>query len=437
MASGLACEQRHDVKQEYGLCPTRDSRRSVVFVKLTESALKALEVFYASHQHRHQAPSVQLQLRHNHGSITVNDERTFNFSLAAVDGTGSFECIRHCGRGSRTVDNLGRMDTKLQVQGSDDSYQKTRVKMALASDEAKRHSAKVIKSTSAREPKGRQKTSKVIKTHGRSKLFSSIFNRVSQANTSNGHHVSMPTLSTQLSPSSASGGGYAKRSVSPLPPAIRVNGKDIPSTTGWPHVSSTTSSSNQPNRMSSTANNANAKQPTPPLPQPPNLLSANNGVPSPPEKRPPPTVSGASGSDGAKRQRTSGHNYDELISSWASQKSKSPDSGGHATRPSAPGTGSTVPGSSVPQSTTTSPPLASSSLLFDRAEYPEITDRSTRQRYKRDYAKDYQEYRELHQTLEDVARRFATLEESLRSTEEGSDEHSVTSYLIKVTATCV
>jgi len=72
-------------------------------------------------------------------------------------------------------------------------------------------------------------------------------------------------------------------------------------------------------------------------------------------------------------------------------------------------------------------PLPSSPRQFVgtdfRKEYIQIRDRDTRKRYKVEFGRNYDRYRELHCKIEKVSRRFADLELQLRRKPEGSDSY--------------
>lgn len=77
-----------------------------------------------------------------------NEKQSFGFSLSNVDADGpqgSFECIRQ-GK-NRIMENFGNMHYKLQIHASEDSYQKTKVKMAVVEQESKKNCTKVIKAS--------------------------------------------------------------------------------------------------------------------------------------------------------------------------------------------------------------------------------------------------------------------------------------------------
>ena len=60
-----------------------------------------------------------------------------------------------------------------------------------------------------------------------------------------------------------------------------------------------------------------------------------------------------------------------------------------------------------------------------RKEYVKIRDRETRKKYKVEFGRNYDRYRELHCKIEKVSKRFATLESQLRREREGSESFKV------------
>jgi RNA polymerase II elongation factor ELL len=83
------------------------------------------------------------------------------------------------------------------------------------------------------------------------------------------------------------------------------------------------------------------------------------------------------------------------------------------------------PGSIMPHENRDYSPLPSSPRQFIgsdfRKEFIKIRDRDTRKRYKVEFGRNYDRYRELHCKIEKVSKRFATLESQLRREPEGSE----------------
>ena len=126
------------------------SKKSFVLVKLTEQSIKAIE----QHVETKGTSSPSILFPSNKpGSqgvmeIPVDDQvKRFNFSLSPLeqDGTqGSVECIQQK-RNSKLVQSLGRIEYKLKVQATDESFGATKAKMTAASNEAAKKATKVIK----------------------------------------------------------------------------------------------------------------------------------------------------------------------------------------------------------------------------------------------------------------------------------------------------
>ena len=60
-----------------------------------------------------------------------------------------------------------------------------------------------------------------------------------------------------------------------------------------------------------------------------------------------------------------------------------------------------------------------------RKEYTPIRNRVTRKLYKEEFSKNYERYRELHNKIEKVSKRFAELESQLKREQEGSTSFKV------------
>ena len=154
-----ACEQAfalHSLHQEH-------RKKTFMFVKLTDSALQSIEDYLASHDSttgRTTAPTIQFEANRNHGVISLPavkgagngaaNRYAFNLSRVDFDGPqGSYECLRQPSSSpfDPQIHSLGCMMYKLQIQAGEDIYQKTKVKMAVAEQDAKKHSTKVIKET--------------------------------------------------------------------------------------------------------------------------------------------------------------------------------------------------------------------------------------------------------------------------------------------------
>ncbi|CAH0687784.1 unnamed protein product [Spodoptera exigua] len=136
---------------QYGLSSESSYKenKELVFVKLTDSALKAIEDFLRNNTDRLAKPKIQF-LPGNEGKISIPapasgngqaGEATFHFSInsnAEMEGPqGSFECVRS--GGARRLESCGPLSRRMRVQANDDSYEATKDRMArtVAAEQSK------------------------------------------------------------------------------------------------------------------------------------------------------------------------------------------------------------------------------------------------------------------------------------------------------------
>uniref|UniRef100_G3VAU5 OCEL domain-containing protein n=1 Tax=Sarcophilus harrisii TaxID=9305 RepID=G3VAU5_SARHA len=149
-AAGLREERR------YGLSCERLGRDniSVMQVKLTETAIRALETYQTQQNLTRSRPSVQFQGLQGLVKIPQNDPRNevqnFNFYLSNAgkdNPRGSFDCIQQSASssGASQLNCLGFIQDKIIVGATNDSYQMTRERMIQAEEESRNRGTKVIK----------------------------------------------------------------------------------------------------------------------------------------------------------------------------------------------------------------------------------------------------------------------------------------------------
>ncbi|XP_042304261.1 RNA polymerase II elongation factor ELL2 isoform X2 [Sceloporus undulatus] len=127
---------------------------TVLHVKLTETAFRALESYQASKNLILSRPSIQFQGLQGLVKIPKtdlpNEVHTFNFYLSNVgkdNPQGSFDCVQQTvsSTGSSQLSCLGVIQDKITVCATNDSYQMTRERMTQAEEESRNRSTKVIK----------------------------------------------------------------------------------------------------------------------------------------------------------------------------------------------------------------------------------------------------------------------------------------------------
>ncbi|XP_007430989.1 RNA polymerase II elongation factor ELL2 [Python bivittatus] len=127
---------------------------TVLHVKLTETAFRALENYQGSKNLIPSRPSIQFQGLQGLVKIpktdVPNEVHTFDFYLSNVgkdNPQGSFDCVQQTvsSTGSSQLSCLGFIQDKITVCATNDSYQMTRERMTQAEEESRNRSTKVIK----------------------------------------------------------------------------------------------------------------------------------------------------------------------------------------------------------------------------------------------------------------------------------------------------
>uniref|UniRef100_A0A146S255 RNA polymerase II elongation factor ELL n=1 Tax=Fundulus heteroclitus TaxID=8078 RepID=A0A146S255_FUNHE len=140
----------------YGLnCGQQGAERvSVLHVKLTETALRAIENYQSSANVPSLRPTVQFKGLQGHIKIPKTDSsdkfQNFDFYLSNVgkdNPQGSFECIHQyvSSSGASHLALLATVQDKLTVCATNDSYQVTRERMTQAVEDTRERGTKVIK----------------------------------------------------------------------------------------------------------------------------------------------------------------------------------------------------------------------------------------------------------------------------------------------------
>nr|XP_033771385.1 RNA polymerase II elongation factor ELL2 isoform X3 [Geotrypetes seraphini] len=127
---------------------------TVLHVKLTETALRALENYQNTKKTAPSRPSIQFQGLQGRIKIPKTESPSemynFNFYLSNVgrdNPQGSFDCIQQTvsSSGDSQLNCLGFIQDKITVCATNDSYQMTRERMTQAEEETRNRSTKVIK----------------------------------------------------------------------------------------------------------------------------------------------------------------------------------------------------------------------------------------------------------------------------------------------------
>ncbi|XP_058834445.1 RNA polymerase II elongation factor Ell isoform X2 [Topomyia yanbarensis] len=135
----------------YGLSQQQQNpngNKELIFVKLTDSALRAIEDFQRNQLKLGTAlnPSIQF-LANGQGYLSFpssgSNGQTFSFSIADIEGGGSIECIQQSQ--GQQLQNMGHIPHKMRIHANDDVYETTRHRMAAAEENQKNKCTREIK----------------------------------------------------------------------------------------------------------------------------------------------------------------------------------------------------------------------------------------------------------------------------------------------------
>uniref|UniRef100_A0A3B1KHY0 Elongation factor for RNA polymerase II 2 n=1 Tax=Astyanax mexicanus TaxID=7994 RepID=A0A3B1KHY0_ASTMX len=139
----------------YGLnCGRNAERITVLHVKLTETAIRALESYQNCKNVLSSRPTIHFQGLQGRIKIPKTDvsdgSHNFDFYLSNVgkdNPQGSFECIQQnvSSSGASHLSSLGTVQDKITVCATNDSYQVTRERMTQAEEDTRKRGTKVIK----------------------------------------------------------------------------------------------------------------------------------------------------------------------------------------------------------------------------------------------------------------------------------------------------
>ncbi|NWQ82612.1 ELL2 factor, partial [Columbina picui] len=141
--------------ERYGVsCEGSAPGVTVMHVRLTETALQALEDYQRCKDDVSSQPSIQFQGSQGHikipGADLPNESHTFDFYTSNVskdNPQGSFQCVQQTdsSSGASQLSCLGVIQNKITVCATTDSYLMTKERMTPAEEESRIRTTKVIK----------------------------------------------------------------------------------------------------------------------------------------------------------------------------------------------------------------------------------------------------------------------------------------------------
>lgn len=165
---------------QYGLSSqnTFYDNKELIFVKLTDSAQRAIDTYLRNQNNFDKKPTIQF-----HGSkgqlffpSDQSNHSIFSFSLSNyLDG--GFECIQQTG--PENLESLGTLPCKMQIQANDDVYETTRHRLHVANENSKNKCTQVLKANEvvSKKTKSVRKAISKFKINPSSKLQQTINSR--------------------------------------------------------------------------------------------------------------------------------------------------------------------------------------------------------------------------------------------------------------------
>jgi len=195
--------------------------KSLYYVKLTDSCLKAIEEYIIHKNTSRVQPRIKFN-GHN-GTISIpgksSSEKKFHFGLSSLNsGQGAIECIKHPDKKLNQLVSYGALTSKISINATEDVYENTKNRMAQVDQERKDVRTKEI---DVGNVKKRKQKLKILDAHKHSSLSSSSSSIKKKI-------IPTPSSSTNHSSPSQSSVSSTSRTSSP---AIRNNTPSVAATT--------------------------------------------------------------------------------------------------------------------------------------------------------------------------------------------------------------
>jgi len=230
--------------QKFGLSSKSDTCKSVVYVKLTDSALRSLEDYL---KHRavleKSGTGPTIQFSESGGAICLpsvgeRGQVTYSFGLSSEDGgankQGSADCLRST---NNTLESVGTVSETLRVKASEDVYKRIGQKFEDVKRENEKNSTKFLDNKDKKTGRPALPVSKIV----RKPYSSSLAIPPVGSNSKSGHDrtlnssaISGPSQSSYSGLGPGRGGGIGgNRPLSPgqktIPPRSSLNTSSSPS----------------------------------------------------------------------------------------------------------------------------------------------------------------------------------------------------------------
>lgn len=203
--------------------------KELIFVKLTDSALRAIEEFQRNQLKLGGSLNPSIQFANGQGFLSFpshngNNVQKFSFSLADIEGGGTLECVQQTT--GQPLQNIGHIQHKMRIHANDDVYETTRHRMAAAEETKKDKCTREIKPNQTdigRKVKLKTTTTRISNIPPSS---NSVLSKRDSSNNTYNNHSSSTTNNNHISSSNnnnSSSGGVINNSNSSLSVANNNN----------------------------------------------------------------------------------------------------------------------------------------------------------------------------------------------------------------------
>lgn len=199
------CAGNYGLTQQHSGSSGAGDNKELIFVKLTDSALRAIEEFQRNQLKLGGSLNPSIQFVNGQGHLSFpshngNNVQKFSFSLADIEGGGTLECVQQTT--GQPLQNIGHIQHKMRIHANDDVYETTRHRMAAAEETKKDKCTREIKPNQTdigRKVKLKNPTTRISNIPPSS---NSVLSKRDSSNNTYNNHSSSTTNNNHISNSS-------------------------------------------------------------------------------------------------------------------------------------------------------------------------------------------------------------------------------------------
>lgn len=203
------CAGNYGLTQQHSGSTGAGDNKELIFVKLTDSALRAIEEFQRNQLKLGGSLNPSIQFVNGQGHLSFpshngNNVQKFSFSLADIEGGGTLECVQQTT--GQPLQNIGHIQHKMRIHANDDVYETTRHRMAAAEETKKDKCTREIKPNQTdigRKVKLKNPTTRISNIPPSS---NSVLSKRDSSNNTYNNHSSSTTNNNHISNNNSSSG---------------------------------------------------------------------------------------------------------------------------------------------------------------------------------------------------------------------------------------